>query len=421
MTSTASEANLAVNVLHELLQRAARLTRGGLLRRAARALRGAGGGAPPRAEGPVHTTPPGAASSEPRGREAAAPSAEEPLHAPPPIALPFRPRAEASGRPASPLVETAPAGEWFETPDTVHPRPDAPPRGEFRAGAFVNPAGRRAFRLFVPPAATAAKRPLLVMLHGCKQNAEDFAVGTRMNELAQAQGWVVLYPEQPLSANGLGCWNWFKAGNQQRGRGEPKILADLMRHIVATEDIDPQRVYVAGLSAGGAMAATLAGTYPELFAAVGIHSGLPHAAAHDVMSAFQAMRDGPRPAQRAVPEPAVLLPTIVFHGDLDETVHPVNGEVLIASAAAPDGAAAPSWTRVERGRVPGGHAWTRTVHTSADGRIQAEHWLVHGAGHAWCGGSPEGSYTDPAGPDASAEMLRFFAAHLRQTEAAPAA
>jgi poly(hydroxyalkanoate) depolymerase family esterase len=305
-----------------------------------------------------------------------------------------------------------------EPAERLELRPAARARADFRSGSFVNPAGRRLFRLFVPQCATSAKLPLLVMLHGCKQNAEDFALGTRMNELAQAHGWVVLYPEQPLSANGLGCWNWFHAGNQQRGRGEPKILADLVRHVMAAEDIDPRRVYVAGLSAGGAMAATLAGTYPELFAAVGIHSGLPHAAAHDMMSAFHAMRDGPL-ARRVAAEAAALLPTIVFHGDLDDTVHPGNGEALIASAAAPAGAA-PSWTRVEHGQKPGGHAWTRTVHTSADGRIQAEHWLVHGAGHAWCGGSPEGSYTDPAGPDASAEMLRFFAAHRRQTEAAHA-
>ena len=228
-------------------------------------------------------------------------------------------------------------------------------------------------------------------------------------------------PSRAATANACGCWNWFQPATSSAAaasrRSWPTWCATS-----SPPTVDPQRVYVAGLSAGGAMAATLAGTYPELFAAVGIHSGLPHAAAHDVMSAFLAMRDGPQPAQRAAPEPAAaLLPTIVFHGDLDETVHPVNGEVLITSAAAPDGAAASSWTRVERGQVPGGHAWTRTVHTSADGRIQAEHWLVHGAGHAWCGGSPDGSYTDPAGPNASAEMLRFFAAHRRQTEAAPAA
>jgi poly(hydroxyalkanoate) depolymerase family esterase len=297
---------------------------------------------------------------------------------------------------------------------------------EFRAGRFSHAAGERAYRLFVPRGAAAAgARPLLVMLHGCKQDAADFAAGTRMNELAQAHGWVVLYPEQARSANGLGCWNWFKAGHQQRGRGEPAILAGLVRHVVATEDIDPRRIYVAGLSAGGAMAATLAGTYPELFAAVGIHSGLPYAAANDVMSAFRAMRAGPRAAPAVRPEATAGPPTIVFHGDLDDTVHPDNGEALVAgartAAAQPRAGPMRSWTRVERGRAPGGHAFTRTIHTSADGRIQAEHWLVHGAGHAWFGGSPRGSYTDPRGPDASAEMLRFFATHCRQAEAASAA
>ena len=405
-----------MNVLHELLQRVARLMRPGALRRARRAVwRTTQAQAtadvparPPEARTARGPAPPESPGSLPP-RETLRPVIEiRPLTAPPAPAQPSAATTALVAEPAAP-------------PLYREPRAPVAARAEFRAGSFFNRAGRRAFRLFVPDGAPSAKRPLLVMLHGCKQNAQDFALGTRMNELAQARGWVVLYPEQRLTANGLGCWNWFKAGNQQRGRGEPKILADLVRHVVAADGIDPQRVYVAGLSAGGAMAATLAGTYPELFAAVGIHSGLPHAAAHDVMSAFLAMRDGPQPAQRAAPEPAAaLLPTIVFHGDLDETVHPVNGEVLITSAAAPDGAAAPSWTRVERGQVPGGHAWTRTVHTSADGRIQAEHWLVHGAGHAWCGGSPDGSYTDPAGPNASAEMLRFFAAHRRQTEAAPA-
>ena len=330
-----------------------------------------------------------------------------------------------AGRPAA----QAPAA----SPSTLHrdavssPTPD--PRsggGEFRAALFSHDAGQRAYRLFVPHAAAApGARPLLVMLHGCKQDAADFAAGTRMNELAQAHGWVVLYPEQARSANGLGCWNWFKAGHQQRGRGEPAILAGLVRHVLATERIDARRVYVAGLSAGGAMAATLAGTYPELFAAVGIHSGLPYAAAHDVMSAFRAMRAGPRAAPAARPAATAGPPTIVFHGDLDDTVHPDNGEALVAGARADTASLhAPStrsWTHVERGRAPGGHAYTRTVHTATDGRIQAEHWLVHGAGHAWFGGSPQGSYTDPRGPDASAEMLRFFAAHCRQAEVASAA
>ena len=398
-----------MNVLHEFLQRAARL--------AARALSAARRGARSLNDGPVS---PNASAADAMGSETTAASVAEPPRGPLQAVIQFRPRAAVPAC-LTPAPSVRSAEESTALPlGTVPPRRATPPRGEFRAGSFANGEGRRAFRLFVPDAASPTKRPLLVMLHGCKQNAQDFSRGTRMNELAQARGWVVLYPEQPRSANGMGCWNWFKAGNQQRGRGEPKILADLVRHVVAAEDIDLQRVYVAGLSAGGAMAATLAGTYPELFAAVGIHSGLPHAAAHDMMSAFQAMRDGPRPGRRGAPEPDALRPTIVFHGDLDETVHPVNGEVLIASAAAPDGAA-PSWTRVERGQEPGGHAWTRTVHTSADGRIQAEHWLVHGAGHAWCGGSPDGSYTDPGGPDASAEMLRFFAAHRRQIEAAPAA
>lgn len=330
--------------------------------------------------------------------EAAVPGSRRPREAPP--------RARPSS-PPSPLA----------APDVA--------RGGFRASSFTHPAGRRAYRLFAPPGGSSGTRALLVMLHGCKQDAADFAAGTQMNEQARARGWVVLYPEQSRSANGLGCWNWFRAGHQRRGLGEPALLAGMVCHVVATEGIDAQRVYVAGLSAGGAMAATLASTYPELFAAVGIHSGLPYAAAHDAMSAFQAMRAGPVATLQAAPARAGL-PTIVFHGDLDDTVHPDNGEALVAGArpalpSGTEGAPTHSWTRVERGHVPGGHAYTRTVHTAPDGRIHAEHWLVHGAGHAWCGGSRAGSYTDPAGPDASAEMLRFFAAHRRLAGVASAA
>lgn len=413
----------AVNFLHHLLRRAARLARAGARR--AMAFGAGSGEAPdeaPRPVGPAHTpsappTPPVASPSPaaPRAAEAAATAAgvAAPLDvAQPGVPVPLRP-AEAPPRPPPTSPPGAPPGALGVA------------QGSFRADSFVHAAGRRAYRLFVPPGASSGSRALLVMLHGCKQDAADFAAGTQMNERALALGWVVLYPEQSRGANGLGCWNWFKAGHQRRGLGEPAILAGMVRHVVATEGIDARRVYVAGLSAGGAMAATLASTYPELFAAVGIHSGLPYAAAHDAMSAFQAMRAGPVARLRAAPARA-RLPTIVFHGDLDDTVHPHNGEALVAGAwpdtpIATEGAPARSWTRVERGRVPDGRAYTRTVHTAPDGRIHAEHWLVHDAGHAWCGGSPAGSYTDPAGPDASSEMLRFFAAHRRQAEVAASA
>jgi poly(hydroxyalkanoate) depolymerase family esterase len=296
----------------------------------------------------------------------------------------------------------------------VEPLPGIP--GDFVDGSFTNAAGTRHFKLYIPGGADADSRPMVVMLHGCKQNPGDFAAGTRMNELAQAQGWVVLYPGQQKTANQLGCWNWFQKGDQQRGLGEPSIIADMTRRVIADHGIDPDRVYVAGLSAGGAMAAIMATTYPELFAAAGIHSGLPHAAANDLVSALMAMKKGPSSSATASARTErVVVPTIVFHGDRDTTVHPCNGEEVIAqarfsssqSAAASHG----GQTDAEQGQVPGGRSFTRRIHRDESGRCDAEHWIVHGAGHAWSGGSGRGSYTDPLGPDASKEMLRFFTEH----------
>jgi poly(3-hydroxybutyrate) depolymerase len=220
----------------------------------------------------------------------------------------------------------------------------------------------------------------------------------------------------------MGCWNWFKAEDQRRGHGEPSIIAGMTEYIIATHGIDRRRVYVAGLSAGGAMAAVMAATYPELYAAVGIHSGLPHAAANNLPSALSAMKHGPARrgnGTRAGNGPPV--PTIVFHGDQDTTVHPDNGEEVIAQARWSSAVHADEISRsgmtIEQGEVNRGRRYTRTLHRDAYGRCDAEHWLVHGAGHAWAGGSPSGSYTDPLGPDASAQMLRFFLEHPRSSAA----
>jgi poly(hydroxyalkanoate) depolymerase family esterase len=301
-------------------------------------------------------------------------------------------------------------------PPVATPAPPPHSEPEFLSGNYTHAAGTRAYRLFLPGTASEALRPLVVMLHGCRQNPDDFAAGTRMNELAHAHGIVVLYPGQSSKANHLGCWNWFHAENQQRDRGEPSIIADLTREVIAKRRIDPQRVYIAGLSAGGAMSAVLAATYPDLYAAVGIHSGLPHAAANSLVTALSAMRHGP--LERVARTRRQPVPTIVFHGDEDRTVHPDNGDEVIeqarwgreAEADTEDGGG----MTVERGNVPGGRAYTRTLHRDADGRCDAEHWLVHGCGHAWSGGSAIGSYTDPMGPDASVQMLRFFIEHPKR-------
>jgi poly(hydroxyalkanoate) depolymerase family esterase len=274
----------------------------------------------------------------------------------------------------------------------------------FTAGHFRNDCGARDYKLFEPARIDVRPLPLVVMLHGCTQDPDDFARGTRMNALARARGFLVLYPAQSQRANPQRCWNWFKHNHQARGKGEPGILAGLVRQVIAAHDVDPARVYVAGLSAGGAMAAILGDAYPELFAAVGVHSGLPVGAADDVQSAFAAMGGG-APSPRRSPKAGSTPPTIVFHGDADTTVHVVNGErVLAAAGIAPE-------ADVQRGASLLGMPYSRRVWIDGQGAERGEQWTIHGGGHAWSGGDLLGTFTDPRGPDASAEMLRFFLAH----------
>ena len=281
--------------------------------------------------------------------------------------------------------------------------------GRFSSGVFCNDAGTREYRLFVPGGAHPGPWPLVVMLHGCKQDAGDFAAGTRMNELAAEKGWAVLYPAQSQEANLYRCWNWFEPANQHRDRGEPSLIANMTRRIVAEHGLDARRVFAAGLSAGGAMAAVMAATYPDLFAAVGVHSGLRHRAAHGAGAALRVMKHGPTVLFGQGASTERHLPLIVFHGDLDDVVHPANGDELAGRAAM----LASEHISVEEGEVPGGRRYTRMVHRDASSCVDAEYWIVHGCGHAWSGGSEAGSFTDPLGPDASAQMLRFFAEHPR--------
>ena len=324
--------------------------------------------------------------------------------------------------------------------------------GEIIRGNVTEPlAGTRRYRLYVPSHAAGKPLPLVVMLHGCTQDAEDFARGTRMDEAARREGFAVLYPEQCAKANPQRCWHWFRKKDQGRDHGEPALLAGMVRRVIREHDLDAGRVFVAGLSAGGAMAAVLGRTHPDLFTAVGVHSGLAAGAASDLPSALGAMRGAdskglagglrgrgrgtgagagafagtiPRidPGAAGVGARAgdetesrvPTLPTIVFHGGADAIVHPSNGERVIAQATPTGGridsdhqqASAPPRAATK----PGRRAATRAVVRDRNGVVVAEHWVVHGAPHAWSGGSPAGSYTDPSGPDATTEMVRFFLA-----------
>jgi poly(hydroxyalkanoate) depolymerase family esterase len=287
-----------------------------------------------------------------------------------------------------------------------------PEGARFEERTFANEAGGRGYKLYIPSGYTGQPVPLVVMLHGCTQSPDDFAAGTQMNELAEEQTFLVAYPAQAQSANVSKCWNWFNAADQQRDHGEPSLIAGITRQIMRDFSVEPGHVYVAGLSAGGAAAAIMASAYPELYAAVGVHSGLACGAARDMPSAFAAMRQGGAPYHSGAKQP---VPTIVFHGDRDTTVNPINGDQVIAQSKA----GADLQTTVSRGQAPGGISYTRTVACDDSGRPILEHWVLHGAGHAWSGGSPAGSYTEPRGPNASREMMRFFLEHPKPRATSP--
>ncbi|SFU70049.1 extracellular catalytic domain type 1 short-chain-length polyhydroxyalkanoate depolymerase [Pseudoduganella namucuonensis] len=291
----------------------------------------------------------------------------------------------------------------FDLPGGVRPAPEItlPDGARYLGGSYGNQAGTRSYKLYIPSGYTGQPMPLVVMLHGCTQNPDDFAVGTQMNVVAEERQCLVVYPAQTQQANSSRCWNWFNAKDQRRDEGEPSIIAGIARKVMDEYAVDPAQVTVAGLSAGGAMAVIVGSLYPDLFSAVGVHSGLPFAVAKDLPSALQAMKGGGKGKGK---RPGGGQPIIVFHGDKDATVHPVNGEqVFKQGLAGKDGSASR-----DKGSVPGGHHYTRTSHSHADGTPLGEHWVIHGAGHAWAGGSASGSYTDSRGPDASREMMRFF-------------
>lgn len=281
-----------------------------------------------------------------------------------------------------------------------------PGQAQFLSLHYHGAEGARPYKLYVPSGYHGQKVPLIVMLHGCTQSPDDFAAGTRMNEAAEARTCLVVWPAQTSSANFQRCWNWFNAADQQRGGGEPAVVAGITRAVMAEYAVDARRVYVAGLSAGGALASIMGATYPDLYAAVGVHSGLACGAARDLQSGLAAM------SQPSAGRPLAggVTPTIVFHGDRDNTVHPGNGDAVITQAMA----RATLTPRSAHSEVPGGHGYTRTDYRDANGQTVLERWTISGGGHAWAGGSEDGSFTDPRGPDATREMLRFFLEHPKE-------
>jgi poly(hydroxyalkanoate) depolymerase family esterase len=315
-----------------------------------------------------------------------------------------------------PLAPRRPLGETLRAlrmrpvispgaPEAPAPSP-APELGErFLKRSYSGPAGSLNYRLYLPADHEQRELALVVMLHGCTQNPEDFALGTRMNALAEEFGLIVAYPHQTRLANPQGCWNWFDRRHQNRGSGEPAKLAGLAQALAKEFDVRRERVFAAGLSAGGAMAEVLAATYPDVFEAVGIHSGLPYKSAADVPSAFAAMKG------TAAFDPAPLahcgrhVRKIIFHGLADGTVNVINGEHIFDEAERGEALTRSDldWP-IEGGRV------SRTAVKDTEGRSVAEQWLVEGGGHAWFGGDKRGSFTQTVGLDASRVMVRFFLA-----------
>lgn len=287
-----------------------------------------------------------------------------------------------------------------------------PNQGQFLSGRFDSGAASIPYRLYVPSGKRDTAMPLVVMLHGCGQDAADFALGTGMNELAEQSQCLVLYPEQSTQVSWNRCWNWYDQAHHERDEGEPALIAALTRSIIADYDVDAACVSIAGLSSGGAMAVIMGRTYPDLFKAVGCHSGLPHRSATSSTSAISAMRDGSDLSAAKQTVPMASIPVIVFHGDVDHTVHQKNSADVVQQSIDCYMARTPSQScelavLAETGEASG-RSFTRQTHRGTMGDVVAEHWTIHGAGHAWSGGDRRGSYTDTSGPDASREMLRFF-------------
>ena len=325
------------------------------------------------------------------------------------LALASAPKPQPAKPKPTPKPKPKPKPKAASRPPSTAAKVRRPSAGTFVDGRFSGPQGTLDYTLYTPLGSTRRRLPLLVMLHGCAQSAGDFAAGSGMNAVADELGFLVLYPQQSTSSNLGRCWNWHRPGDQERGAGEPAAIAGLTRHVIALCKANRDRVYIAGLSAGGAAAAIIGAAYPDLYVAVGVHSGLARGDIGTLRGAIAAMRNGARTGGGGkTPRP---LPTIVFHGDQDNVVHPSNaGGFLLHLQRS---SAAPLFSRAEQGRSPGGRHFTRSIYRHGPADVRLEDWRVHGGGHGWSGGRAFASYTDPAGPDASRAMAHFFLARRR--------
>jgi poly(hydroxyalkanoate) depolymerase family esterase len=304
--------------------------------------------------------------------------------------------------------------------------------GDWVSGSASNSSGSRNFKLWVPSGYDKRKSsPLVMMLHGCMQKPEDLATISGMNDVADKNNFLVVYPEQPADANPLKCWNWFDPRHQARDSGEPALLAAIVKQVQASNRIDADRIFVVGISAGAAMAVVMGVTYPDLFDGIGVCAGLEFKAATSAETGLAAMKQGgPDPKQQGLIAFKSItenlrgkskrhLPVIVFQGDADPYVNPLNADQLIAQWAETNdylddarnnGSIKSQPSSTTEGSVPGGHQFAKSSYNDRAGRLLMEKWIVKGLGHAWSGSPAASAFGDPKGPNASQEMWRFFVA-----------
>ncbi|MED4020775.1 PHB depolymerase family esterase [Priestia aryabhattai] len=303
------------------------------------------------------------------------------------------------------------------------------------AGSFTSKTyNGRTYKLYVPSSYQGgAALPLVVMLHGCTQDPDQFAAGTQMNALAETEKFFVLYPEQPSSANSNKCWNWFDTAHQSRGSGEPALIAGMVNQIKSSYSIDADQVFVGGLSAGAAMSVIMGATYPDIFAAISVGAGLEYKAATSVTGAYTAMSSGgPNPIQQgdlaysSMGEHKRVVPVILFHGTADYTVAPINAHQILSQWAQTNDRASDGLDnnniddtadQTLPGTVSGGRSYTQYIYKDTAGKTVMEKYMIEGMGHAWSGGSTSGSYTDPKGPNATKLSWNFFKNHPKNGDA----